>query len=306
MSNLSVSYPPDPLPVSPGSTSTFTLQVTDTGNNPLPVIVTSNRVVLLDNGETQFAPGPDPRFANRITVTPNQLSLSPHQQLPVTVSVTMPAKIAPDDYYLGFLVSPEISGRPVRVVNDVGALVVLDVPGPRNERLAGHYVGLPSFSLSGSVSGQLQASNVGRSSLHFSSETTVNGTPSPPHSMALVIDRALLLPAGLHRDLPVHVSSWLGLGWYHVRSTLYYDVSSNRTATVNLSRTVVLVAWPWLALPVLIVGGILFRWWWRRRKPKRRPAHSVKKSRRDGRDAKREAERAKRTADPRGKHLVRT
>ena len=44
----------------------------------------------------------------------------------------MPTQIGPDLYYIGFLVSPvpTVSGEVV-VINQIGAFLTIDVPGPR-------------------------------------------------------------------------------------------------------------------------------------------------------------------------------
>jgi uncharacterized membrane protein len=60
----------------------------------------------------------------------------------------------------------------------------------------------------------------------------------------------------------VHVSSWLGLGWYTFHTTLVYDVTDRTTGEVALSRTVIVVNPLWfLVIPVAI--GL---WTWRRRR----------------------------------------
>ena len=44
----------------------------------------------------------------------------------------MPTGLTPDDYFWGGGVSPVINSASVAVQNDVGGLVVLDVPGSRD------------------------------------------------------------------------------------------------------------------------------------------------------------------------------
>ena len=63
----------------------------------------------------------------------------------------------------------------------------------------------------------------------------------------------------------MHWSSWLGLGWYTVHTTLVYDVTPQRTGEVALARTAVVIDPAWLALPVL-VAVVIFLWIRRRRR----------------------------------------
>jgi hypothetical protein len=260
--DLSVTSPPNPIPATPGTVVTTTLMVGNLGSGPLDVNIITRSVLLLDNGKTRLVAGPDPRFAGRINIVPNTLSLPARQERTVQVSVNMPRGLRPDDYFLGFLVSPVINAPSVSVVNDIGGLVVLDVPGTRNRKLTAHYVGLPRFniSFSASASGIVRAKSVGTSTLQFSTTDEISGWPSPKPSYLMV--PAHLLPPGLTRDLPVHVSSWLGLGWYAFHTTLVYDVTDRTTGEVALSRTVIVVNPLWfLVIPVAI--GL---WTWRRRR----------------------------------------
>ena len=291
--DLSVTSPPDPIPATPGTVVTTTLTVGNLGSGPLDVNVITRSVLVLDNGKTRLVAGPDPRFAGRIGIVPDTLSLPARQERTVRVTVNMPTALRPDDYFLGFLVSPVINAPSVSVVNDIGGLVVLDVPGPRDRKLTARYVGLPplDISFSASASGIVRAKSVGTSTLQFSTTNEISGWPSPKPSYLTV--PAHLLPPGLTRDLPVHVSSWLGLGWYTFHTTLVYDVTDRTTGEVALSRTVIVVNPLWfLVIPVAI--GL---WTWRRRrrrKARRRGLH------RAGRHSPARAENGRRDPVPVG------
>ncbi len=263
--DLSVTSPPDPIPATPGTVATTTLTVGNIGAGPLDVNIITRAVLLLDNGKTRLMAGPDPRFAGRVSIVPNELTLPARQERAVQVSVNMPSGLRPDDYFLGFLVSPVINAPSVSVENDIGGLVVLDVPGPRDRKLTAQYMGLPTLnvSFSASASGIVRARSVGTSTLQFSTTNEINGWPSPKPSYLTV--PAHLLPPGLTRDMPVHVSSWLGLGWYTFHTTLVYDVTDRTTGEVALSRTVFVVNPLWF----LVIPAIIGLWTWRRRRRRR-------------------------------------
>jgi hypothetical protein len=270
--DLFVTSPPDPIPAAPGTVATTTLTVGNIGHGPLDVNIITRSVLLLDNGKTRLMAGPDPRFAGRVSIVPSQLSLPARQERTVQVSVNMPSGLRPDDYFLGFLVSPVINSPSVSVVNDIGGLVVFDVPGPRDRKLTARYLGLPwlNVSMSASASGSVRAKSVGTATLQFSTTEELSGWPSPKPSFLTV--PAHLLPPGLTRDMPVHVSSWLGLGWYTFHTTLVYDVTDRTTGEVALSRTVFVLNPLWF---LVIPTGIAL-WTWRRRrrrKTRRRGLH---------------------------------
>ena len=268
-SDLAVSYPPDPIPVKPGAQTTFTLRVADVGKDPLSVTISARQVKLSANGQTQFMDAPDAVFAGGTHISPEQMRLKARQAREVTITVDVPAGLRPNDYFLGFLVSPVVTGPALRAVNQVGALVVLDVAGARETNLAASYVDLPSVVWSSSVSAYARARNTGVSTLQFASTTLVTGRVAP--RPASIWEKPHLLPSGLTWDVPIHWSSWLGLGWYKVRTTLVYNVTPQRTGQVVLSRTVVVIYPAWLALPALIVALVGFLVW-RRGRQRRRPA----------------------------------
>jgi hypothetical protein len=263
--DLAVTSPPDPIPAAPGTTVTTTLTVGNLGQTPLDVTIATRSVNPLNNGKTRFGAGPDPRFSGRVKITPDALSLPARSEQTVQIAVDMPAGLPPDDYFLGFLVSPVINSSSVAVENDVGGLVVLDIPGPRDRRLAAGFDGPSwlSLSLSGSAAGVVRATSVGKSAVAFTTTVATSGHPSPapPYLEA----KSQLLPSGLSRDIPIRVSSWLGLGWYTFHATLVYDRTDQATAEVTVSRTVLIVNPLWF----LVIPALLVLWVWRRRRKRR-------------------------------------
>ncbi len=75
----------------------------------------------------------------------------------------------------------------------------------------------------------LRATSVGKSTVAFTTTVDTSGWPAAPKPAYVEVD-SQLLPPGLSRDIPVHVSSWLGLGWYTFHTTLVYDRTGNATA----------------------------------------------------------------------------
>jgi len=244
------------------------LTVGNLGHSLLDVNIIAASVKLLDNGGTQFLDHPDPLFAGRVSVVPDTLSLPGRTEHKVQISVRMPRGLQPNDYFLGFLVSPIINSSSVAVVNDIGALVIVDVPGPRNRKLTAQILGLSwlNFSFSGSASGILRAKSTGVATVQFYTTIEITGWPTAKPDYVDV--PAHLLPTGLYRDMPLHVSSFLGLGWYTFHATLVYNLTAQTTGDVALSRMVIVLNPLWLLVfPALILLGI---WIWRRRRGRRR------------------------------------
>ena len=263
-SDLSVSSPAAPIVVKPGELASFKLQIGNVGHDAIDVTLADRRVVLSENGQTFFADTPDPVFAAGTRITPNRLHLRGRQQKSVTVTIRIPKDIRSDDYFIGILATPVVGPGVIRAVNNVGALIVLNVPGLRNPRLSAQFVNLPRVVFGSSVKGSLRARSTGVSTLQFTTDTQVTGfvAPRPPVTM----EPAHLLPPGLYWDVPVRWSSWLGLGWYTVRCTLVYNVTDQRTADVVLSRTVFVIAPFWFLVPAFIVAVLVLLIWRRRRR----------------------------------------
>ncbi len=267
-SDLAVSFPAEPIPVEPGDTAKVTLSVADVGSEPLTVTITPSRVRLLDDGQTQFLPTPDPQFAHRIQIVPEEFELKAGQAKQVRIRIETPENLRPDDYYLGFLATPEVTSGQIRTVNAVGALVVLTVPGDRNTSVTATYVDVPTVSWSASVSGAVRVTNTGKNSLRFTTETVVNGFSKPDPSR--IRERAHQLPAGRSRGVPIQWKSTLGIGKYDIQTVVLYNKSSQSNEKVVLTRTVYVIAPYWLAVPAGIVALIVFLLVRRSRKQRRR------------------------------------
>ena len=270
--DLSVSYPSTPIVVKAGEQTSFTLFVANVGHTAFKVEIVNRRVILLQNGQEQFGTQPDPGFAGRIHISPQTLTLPARREKQVTITVDVPGNLRSDDYFLGFLVSPVVtSSSPVRAVNSVGALVVLNVPGSRKPQLTAQFVGLPHIVFGDSVKGFVRAKSTGVTTVQFTTDTQITGFVAPRPNV--LIDQAHLLPAGLTWDVPVHFTSWLGLGWYTIHATLVYNATPQRTAQVVLSRRIIMINPIWLLVPAgLLALVICFVAWRVVRKRRRRQA----------------------------------
>jgi hypothetical protein len=276
--HLVVTSPAAPVVIAPGRTGATVITVGNPGPRAIDVQVSAAGVKLLNNGSTDFVAGQhDPVFGSHVTIAPSHLHLLSGHRATVRVTITAPTTVAPNDYFLGFLVTPIVNGPSVAIVNQIGALVVVDVPGSRDERLAASYVGLPGLAWSSSASGFVQVRSVGRSTVQFTTDSLLTGFPAP--KPAVLLEQPQALPAGLTRDEPIHVSSWLGIGWTTIHTTLVYNLTNQRTGQVVLSKTVILINPIWLALPVALVAIVVLLVGRRRRK-RARSAHSGTNSRR--------------------------
>lgn len=269
---LTVSTPADPLPAHPGGVLRTWLRIGNNGTRALPVTITPATVVLEDNGATHLNPQADPRFTGRITLGTSTATLAANSFTEVPIKIRVPTTLVPDIYVLGFLVTPTVTGGTVRVVNQVGALIAIDLPGSRDRRLEATLLDPTRFALTSHPSLTVRARNVGRSALEFTSETTIDGvgTAIPTN----IRRNPLLLPAGRYRDVEVKWHSQLGVGVYRVHVRLVYHRTQSQTVEQSLTYTMLVLS-P-LALAVLVslllaIAAALTLWRRRHRRHHSRP-----------------------------------
>lgn len=204
-----------------------------------------------NDGVTGFTPEQDPRFTGKITLSQTQEVIPAGGYVELAVTVAIPAAIIPDIYVLGFLVTPEVTGTSVRIVNQIGALIAFDVPGSRDRTLTAWFVDVPWIMFTNHPSLTVRASSVGKSALQFTSEDTLSGfgaaTPAGKRNDPRPV------PAGTHRDLVVPWSIPWGIGVSEVTTTMLYPKSGSGNAQIVLTHQVIVIK----PLVAYIAGALL-------------------------------------------------
>jgi hypothetical protein len=255
---VSVSYPSNPLTVEPGKKAVTGIRVSNPGKTGVDLTIAPSRISVGNNGVVTFESSPDPLLVDRVSIVPAVLHLGANANQRVRIVVDVPPNLQPNYYFLGVLVSPVRKSGAIKVVNRVGVVIPMDVPGPRGAKLTAVITGLPSVTWSASApSGVVRVQSKGVSTVQFTAYTTIDGLGS--HT---VLDpETHLLPANLYRDVPVSWSTRIGLGWYTVRSKVVYHLSQVQTKVVTTSQRVYVIFWPWLFLPVAVIGLVVWLVW---------------------------------------------
>jgi len=248
---LTVSTPADPLPAEPGQVLRTWLRIGNNGTHPLPVTITPATVALGNNGATSLSPQVDPRFADRITLSTTTATIAAGSFTEVQVAISVPTTLVPDTYVLGFLITPTVTGGSVQVVNQVGALITIDLPGSRDRRLEATFLNPPLFAFTSQPSHIVRVRNIGRSALEFTSETTIAGfgLVGPDN----IRRKPVLLPAGRYRDVEITWEAPLGVGIYSVHTRVVYHRTQAETAEQSLTHTVVVLS----PAALIILGSLL-------------------------------------------------
>ncbi|HLK44493.1 MAG TPA: hypothetical protein VKT18_00830, partial [Acidimicrobiales bacterium] len=196
---IAVSVPAEPVPARLGRALRTLIRIVNPNTTSVRVTVASRRLLLGDDGKVSIAAVADPRWSHAVGFPSHPLVIPAQGYRDVRLVVRVPNGLAPDLYFVGFVVTPvAATGGSIKVVNQVGSFLTLDVPGPRLRRLSGH-LRLPGFVLGSHVDGSLRLTNTGRASLSFYGETDT--TSSPGGSFRQVRLDPSLLPAGRSRTV---------------------------------------------------------------------------------------------------------
>ena len=248
------------------------------------VTVKGEGVTLGNNGTTAFTGVPDPLWASRTSYPRGDISILGQHYVDLSITVHMPAQISPDLYYIGFLVTPvpTATGQVV-VINQIGAFLTVDVPGPRVRSLAADLttdgfnwgpIHLGWLVLGAQVTGKLTVENTGASSVLFFGENDATSAPISGSPSQQRISRSLL---------PIRRSRWFGVTAvpaFPIDVVTMSDVVTypDRTGTGTLDIVLtksMLVINPWVLVVLLAIVLLLGAWRLRARATRSRRGESV-------------------------------
>jgi hypothetical protein len=272
---LAVSVPADPVPAHPGGVARTMIRVVNPNDTAVSVVISSRTLALGDDGKVSIGASPDPRWAARVQFPRGVIQIPAQGWRDIDLSIHVP-RLSPDLYFVGFLVTPvATAGGSIKIVNQIGSFLTLDVPGPRLRLLTGH-LHLPSFVLGSEASGDVRVTNLGHASVMLWGESDTTSAPggSAVHQARL---GPSLLPVGRSRSIAVSGKPRWPVGVVTVTTRVTYPGrTAAETRQLVLTKRVVVIA-PWVPAAVGgLVAAIGAAWWWRRRRPSDdRPASAL-------------------------------
>jgi hypothetical protein len=267
--SIAVSVPPDPITLHPGESAAIPIRVLNPGTSPVVVTVKSEEITLGDNGTTSFTGKPDPLWAGRTAFPPGDITIPAQRFVDLTVTVHMPTQIGPDLYYIGFLVSPvpQVSGEVV-VINQIGAFLTINVPGPRVRALSADLstigfnwgpIHINTLVIGDRVDGKLTVRNIGPSSVLFYGENDVTSSPITGSPSQQRISKSLL-PIGRSRWFAVAAQPAFPIDFVTMSDVVAYpDRSGTGTLQIVRTRTVLVIS-PWVVVVVCALLALLAGW----------------------------------------------
>lgn len=248
---LAVSVPAEPVPAKPGAPLHTLIRVLNPGRRSVLVTITSQGLILGNNGKVELGSRPEPGWERRVGFPTHALRIPAQGYRDVPLTVHVPRRLAPDLYFIGFLVSPAPSQEgSIKVINQIGSFLTIDVPGPRLRRLSGEF-GLPAFVLGSRASGTLQVTNVGHAAVDFWGEADTNASPGGSLQQARL--QTYLLPEGRTRTLTVSGKPAWPIGFVTVTAHIVYPGRTEATTKeLTFSRRALVVS-PWV---LVVLAGV--------------------------------------------------
>jgi hypothetical protein len=266
---LAVSVPADPVPAEVGGVARTLIRVVNPNGFAVTVVVRSRTLALGDDGRVSVGGGPDPRWAGRVQFPVGALRIPAQSYRNVPLAIHVP-HLSPDLYFVGFLVTPVATeGGSIKVVNQIGSFLTLDVPGPRLRLLTGH-LRLPSFVLGSRASGEMRVTNLGHASVTMWGENDTTSSPGGVFQQERL--GPSLLPVGRSRSIAVTGKPRWPVGIVTVTTRVTYPGrTAAETRQLVLTRRVIVVS-PWAPAAIgALVGLLLATSWWRRRRRRSLP-----------------------------------
>jgi hypothetical protein len=267
--SLAVSVPADPVSLVPGQVSPINIRVLNPGSTPVTVRVKGEGVTLGDGGTTSFTGAPDPQWAEHTDFPPGDLTVPAQSFTDVSITVHVPANISSDLYYIGFLVTPTAtaSGNVV-VINQIGAFFIINVPGARDRELAADLnapgynwgpIHIESLVVGDELLGELNAHNIGPSSVQFFGENDVTSAPFSGNPSQQRIGKSLL-PIGRSRSFQVTGEPAFPIDLVTMTVTLTYpDQTESATKQIVITKRMLVIS-PWLIVVVCALIALVVCW----------------------------------------------
>ena len=266
---LAVSVPADPVPAHVGGVTRTLIRVVNPNDFAVTVVIHSRTLTLGDDGKVSVGSGPDPRWSGRVRFPPGVLRIPAQSYRTVPLAIRVP-HLSPDLYFVGFLVTPvAVTGGSIKVVNQIGSFLTLDVPGPRLRLLTGH-LHLPTFVLGAKATGEMRVTNLGHAAVTMWGENDTTSSPGGTFKQERLAPS--LLPVGRSRSIAVTGKPRWPVGIVTVTTRVTYPgrTAAETRELVLTSRVIVVSPWVPAALGGLLVA-IAAVWWRRGRRNRYRP-----------------------------------
>jgi hypothetical protein len=270
---IAVSVPPDPVSLRAGQVGLLHMRVVNPGPKRVVVTIEGRGITLGNEGKIAIDKTPDALWDKRVHFPSHPITIPAVGYKNLTVKVHMPKSLSPDLYFLGFVVTPiPNSTKGIAVINQIGGFFTINIPGPRDRRLAAN-LELPGWSIFGfhvffgtELNGILHIHNIGHTAVRFWGETDTTATGGSPGQMRIPIS---LIPSLRERTYIVTGRPAWPIGFVHTQVRIVYPTTTETTTTEIVFTRSNLVINPLVFVVLAMVVMVAI---WRRVRAKRRKA----------------------------------
>jgi hypothetical protein len=244
------------------------VRIGNTSSRSMTVAVSVGRVGFGDDGKATVADQLDPFWAGRVHLGEAALTVPAGSYAEDRVAVSLPKIAAPDDYYLGLLVTPQATGPgAVKVITRLATLIDFDVPGPRHSLVRLRAVHVPRLVLGADLPVSAIVENTGRSfttvwgEVHYHSLFGAEKVAEFPGRFVVAPGRQRMVAVTLHPGV--------GAGPVHVDSMVFYNRTPSAVAELSQTSMVWWIDPPYLPLVLTGIAAAGVAWRLGRRRPRR-------------------------------------
>ncbi len=249
---IAVSVPSEPAELGAGHIGTVPIRIVNPGSTRVTVKISGRGVSLGDDGRATMTDR-DPIWDGRVEFPSQPIAIAARSYQDVSLVVRMPARIDPDLYFIGFLVTPlsDVKAN-LTYVNQIGSYVTIDVPGPRTRLLTAD-LNLSRFAIASNARGTLRIHNAGKAAAIFWGENVTTAAPGSAVSRQPRIDRSLL-PKGRSRTIVIDEQPSFPFAFVTVHIHLFYAGRTDATTKeVTLTRTALVIS----PVALVLLGGVI-------------------------------------------------
>ncbi|WP_433794248.1 COG1470 family protein [Actinoplanes sp. CA-252034] len=243
------------------------LTVANNSGHELVAQIRSAGVLPRDDGQIEYSEQPDPAWSAAAEY-PSSLKLAAHTFQRVPVSLTVPSGLLPDIYLLGFVVEAQATGTGIRVYHQIGALLQVELPGPRERRMEVEIAPTGMIHLGSRMTSSYLVRNTGPSAALGRGQVRVDSRLTDDNvGVYRGSDDVQLFPTATSRTLEyayeVHGLFLIA----RPKAQILYGGSNGLAYMAEDDGRAVLII-PWLTLILLAVTAVLLSayWYWYRRR----------------------------------------
>jgi hypothetical protein len=251
--SMEVSPPSQEISAKPGETLTVKSKIRNRTEQPLPVTARIQDFVASgDEGQVALTDQGPWSVSNWTTISPTSFTLAPNETKEVTATVKVPANGAAGGRYGSFVFLASGKAEPGKAVlsQEVASLFLIDIEGPKEEKIDILSFTVPGFMEFGPVPFTLTYKNSGN--VHLKTYGVIAITDMFGRKVTDLIQTGTNIFPGADRKVSVNWEDKMLFGKYTALAIINTGGTKNDTVTATATFTVI----PVRIIAIIILAGI--------------------------------------------------